>query len=279
MRNNCKIYRRKTSCIMSAVLLILLLFSYFPLSKANTTDSRIALLGDSMTWIGGDSCDIQTGWSHVLKESGIYEHIDVYARSGATWTNTSSTKRDTEFYSEILHDDNVLYNQVLRLIDESDSGKTEPETILIFAGANDAWFSERRPGIFDTPDPLLNQEYSLATSPAEVTSLAGSVSLICDLIKNRFPDSILILVTPLQMSKVPADTTFKVADIIGYVGKEKGCIIMRADRESGINHDDEVAGHKFTYDGVHTNPKGAEIVGNYIINNLLKIKNPDTDNN
>lgn len=236
---------------------------------------RIALLGDSMTWIGGDSCQNPTGWSHYLKESGIAGGIDVYARSGATWTNTCKTIADTDFYSEILNDDNVVYNQTLRLIRKADADTTRtPDFIVIFAGANDAWFCDRRPGIFDNALPSLDA-YSKDTDPASVTSLAGCVALTCNLLKDRFPESKVVLVTPLEMSKAPAEMTTRVADAIESAGNSCGVATFRADREVAIRHKVEKRKPHYTYDGVHTNPDGAKMLGEFLVVNLKNLIDGD----
>ncbi len=279
---HCKPYICNNSSIFLAVFLILLGFSYAS-AEANptpTTLPKFALLGDSMTWIGGDSCQNPTGWSHYLKESGLAGKIDVYARSGATWTNTKSTKRNPSFYSELLHDNNVVYNQAVRLIEKADSTKENPDIIILFAGANDAWFAAKRPGIYDEADS--NEIYSLATDPADVTSLEGSIRLVSDILRERFPKATLLFVTPLQMSKTDAETIFRVSDIIEKVATEKGCSVLRADKDSGITHQQEASSLTYTYDGVHTNPAGAQLLGNLILPSLKKLTTPNpplqTDN-
>ncbi len=253
-----------------AVFLILLGFSYAS-ADSNPSPSqlpRFALLGDSMTWIGGDSCQNPTGWSHILKESGLAGEIDVYARSGATWTNTNTTHRNPSFYSELLHDDNVVYNQAIRLIEKVDSSQDIPDIIVLFAGANDAWFANKRPGIFDSPS---SGKYSLPTDPADVTSLEGSIRLVSDILQEKFPAATLLFVTPLQMSKTDAETIFRVSDIIEKVATEKECPVLRADKESGITHQQEASSPTYTYDGVHTNPAGAQLLGNLILNSIKKL--------
>ena len=254
--------------------MILLVVMHFSLAKAYAGNgSKIAVLGDSMTWIGGDSCENPTGWTHTLRQSRLFDDIDIFARSGATWTNTTSTIADTSFYSEVLHDNNVIYNQVLRLIEKYDEeGVSDPDCIMIFAGANDAWFSDRRPGIFNCVDTVMTVTDPMIISPDMVTSLCGSVKLVCDILRHRFPESSQILVTPLQMSKVSADITLKVSDIIDRAGRSRGCVVLRADQETAVRHDDEVNHYKYTYDGVHTNPQGAAHLGCYILNNIKRLK-------
>lgn len=248
-------------------LFILLLLS---LAVAYSSDSfasrqlRLALLGDSMTWIGGDSCQNEMGWSHWIRGRGNIYTIDLYARSGATWTNTASTRIDTTFYSEVIHDDNVIYNQALRLVGRVKSGKTlPPDIVIVFAGANDAWFADRRPGIFELSQDV--PVYSASTLPSEATTLQQSVLLTCDLLMEKLSGSTLMIVTPLEMSKVVPATTTKVSDIIESAAKSRGIRTLRADREVPIRHEEEQHKPRYTSDGVHTNREGAIIVANYIM--------------
>ena len=228
---------------------------------------KVALLGDSMTWIGDDSCQNDTGWSHVLRESGLASAIDVYARSGATWTNTRNTRRNPAHYTELLHDDNVVYNQAVRLIERADTSDAVPDLIILFAGANDAWFASRRPGIFDRETD--DAAYPSSTDPACVTSLEGSLRLVTDMLHSRFPDATLLFVAPLQMAKTDAETIHLVADIIENTASKKGWTTLRADKDLPITHEQESKSHRYTYDGVHTNPDGATITGNYITHHIL----------
>lgn len=255
---------------MAIILILLASHVVSPFADASKSIiKRIALLGDSLTWIGGDSCQYPTGWSHYLKQNGIAETIDVYARSGATWTNTSNTKPDTSFYSEVLHDENVVYNQVLRLISTiSEDSLATPDCIVIFAGANDAWFSSRRPGIFDSEESDLLTRYSYDSEPSSATSLLTSVALACDLLRQSFPSAHFIAVTPVQMSKVSADVVHKVSDLIEKAAVSRGFEVLRADRNVGIKHNEECNAPKFTYDGVHTNPEGARLLSEYIISKI-----------
>lgn len=250
---------------------------YFYAKGANGSEDlklRIALLGDSMTWIGGDSCQNPVGWSHYLKESVTSCKINVYARSGATWTNTPNTKANTEFYSEVLHDDNVVYNQMLRLIKDTDANKKyNPDAVVIFAGANDAWFYNKRPGIFDGALPSLTAQ-DKEIEPSMVTSLFGSVCVVCKKLKNIFPYTKIVLVTPIEMSKVSAEMIARVSDIIESAGDVCGVTTLRADRNVAIRHIEEKNKPRYTYDGVHTNAEGARMLGEYIVGEL-KIDNLD----
>ncbi len=275
---HCKPYKYNIHRVIAAVFITLLglLYAYGETESNPSSRPRIALLGDSMTWIGGDSCQNETGWSYILKESGIAEDIEVYARSGATWTNTKNTKRNPAYYSELLHDDNVVYNQAIRLIEHADSCNNNPNIIILFAGANDAWFATKRPGIYE--DDQSKMDFTTQTHPGNITSLGGSIRLVHYILNNRFPMATLLFVTPLQMSKTDAETIFKVSDIIEKVATENGCLVLRADKESGITHQQETQSPTFTYDGVHTNPAGAKKLGEYILSYLLTLPNTSTNN-
>lgn len=242
-------------------VIIIIFFSLFQTSAAGY--ERIALLGDSMTWIGGDSCQNARGWSHYLKADSLARQIDVYARSGATWTNTTSTRIEPDAYSELLDDDNVIYNQAVRLIQNVSESSEAPDLVVLFAGANDAWFAKKRPGIYCQSVPT-----DIQAAPASVTSLVGSVSLVCSLIKASLPAAKLVVVTPIQMTKVDEETIHHVSDIIDNAARAEGCLVLRADKAVPISHADESMAFRFTTDGVHTNPEGARLIADFIISNL-----------
>lgn len=274
MFKHCKqnIYNIFSRISASCFVLLWMIFVMCPHFASASNAKRVAILGDSMTWIGGDSCENPKGWTYTLKKSGIADYIDIYARSGATWTNTASTQSDTGFYSEVLHDNNVIYNQAMRLIDATRGmKKVSPDVIILFAGANDAWFSDRRPGIFNDTLQSLEKEYSIETDVSTVTSLAGSVALICDILKSEYPSAIIVAVTPLQMSKVSAESVFHVSDVIEKAANSRGCMAIRADKNVGILHQQESLSPTFTSDGVHTNPTGARLLAEYILSHFNKI--------
>lgn len=235
---------------------------------AFSEEEKVALLGDSMTWIGGDDCEKSTGWSYYLKETFPKSQISIYARSGATWTNTAQTKGDVNAYSDVLDNENVLYNQVRRLINDTAAHPEKtPTVIIVYAGANDAWFQKQRPGIFsDITVPEGSVEDCL---PSSYTSLASSIELDCRLLQEHFPDARLLLVTPVEMAPVTPDKVKRVGDVIEEIGKKQGIEVLRADKNVNIRHAVErIKPRRYTYDGVHTNPAGARLIANYIIDKL-----------
>ena len=73
------------------------------------------------------------------------------------------------------------------------------------------------------------------------------------------------------MSKVSADKIHETSDIIEAAAKSKGCVVLRADKEVSISHEIESKSPIYTYDGVHTNPEGAKILGDFILQNLFLV--------
>ena len=231
----------------------------------NAPEKVIDLLGDSMTWIGGDNCEKETGWSYYLKRYNPNWQVATYARSGATWTNTKFTKGDVKAYSAVLDNENVIYNQVRRLILDVDNKKAStPNVIVIFAGGNDAMYQRKRPGLFndrEVPDGSVEN-----CKPSDFTTLNSSIELGCRLLKEHFPHARIILVTPTEMAKATPEVTAKVGDTIQKIGQKLGIEVLRADKNVNIRQSVEKnKPHKFTYDGIHSNPLGAQLIADYII--------------
>ena len=126
---------------------------------------NIVLLGDSNTWIGGDECDKPQGWNKWFKDlcdkpqgwnkwfKDLANPLSChsYARSGATWTHTPLTDYDTEEDTDVLSDNNVVYNQINRLKEAYRQQKqVKPDLIIVMAGTNDLWFADKRPDSLST---------------------------------------------------------------------------------------------------------------------------------
>lgn len=251
--------------LLSITFFLYLLFTSCMASFGFQPGGRIALLGDSMTWIGGDSCEKEKGWSHYLAQAYPKSQIDVYARSGATWTNAKGTKGDTKSYSEVIDDENVLFNQAQRLIDAASlNPSATPSLIVLYAGANDAWFEKRRPGLYEekkVPAGSLKQ-----CRPSDFTTLASSVELVCRKLTEAFPNADLILVTPVEMAQTSPARINKVGDTIEKVGRRLDIPVFRGDKKVAIRSiEEKKPKHKYTSDGAHTNPQGARLIAEGII--------------
>lgn len=258
------------------------LFTLYNISGANIQaqsqckDLDVVIFGDSMTWIGGEDSSQPTGWTYHFNKRIHPNSITTYARSGATITNTSVTRVNPDKYSEILDNDNVIYNQVSRYIIDFENNKiSAPSLFIIYAGGNDAWFENKRPGSFEIS---LNeiQEVNYSDLPQNRTTLGESLALAVKNLKRTSPYAKILLITPIEMSKVPAEKIHSLSDKIQIVGEALDCDVLRADQKVEIRHDEELKKPRFTKDGVHTNPTGAtllsDVISEYVIENYCKNK-------
>ncbi|NPD91941.1 SGNH/GDSL hydrolase family protein [Xylanibacter muris] len=231
---------------------------------------NVVLLGDSNTSIGGDSCNVATGWSKWFKERFAPASCISYARSGATWSNTSRTVYATAENISVLGDNNVIYNQINRLVEACRKGvQPVPQLIVISAGTNDAWFHGKRPGVFgkSVADVFaVSTGYITGRKVSSVLSLAESVRYGCELLIEAFPDAQIVMLTPIQSAKVPADMIRKAGDVIEECGRMMGINVIRQDYGGAVYGVRGTNVRRTTGDGVHTSEYGARRNGYYIAN-------------
>lgn len=223
--------------------------------------AHIVLLGDSNTWIGGDDCSSPRGWNYWFAREFDSSDVVSYARSGATWSHTSSTTRNPAHYSEIITDDNVIYNQIIRLIEAVDSrSQQSPDLIMIAAGTNDAWFPQFRPEEFSlSASEALGRDIGelLSLPPGKVLSLPEAVRYDLLILSARFPDARLIVMTPMQSVKISDKMLADVSTMIDEVATRSGASVIRQDLLCPVNSAAEVVTRRLTTDGTHTSEEGA----------------------
>lgn len=258
-------------CIVSLLAFFVIMGVY----AAGHPDIHVVILGDSNTSIGGDSCNGEKGWNKWFKERFAPASCISYARSGATWTNTSQTKYNVVENTAKLSKDNVIYNQVNRLVQACEKGEqAKPQLVIIAAGTNDAWFSSARPGVFSkTPSQAFEYQDAFITGKpvSQVLSLAESVRYVCEMLMEHFPDAQIVLLTPLQSVAVGSEGIRKVGDIIERCGQYMGINVIRQDYGCSVYGVQEKVKKTHTYDGTHTDVAGAKKNGYYIANRIEAI--------
>lgn len=195
---------------------------------------HVVILGDSNTWLGGDDCSKPKGWNYWFKEACQPASCRSYARSGATWTHTEKTKRNTVEYKEVLGDDNVMTNQIYRLEEAMEKGEqVKPNLIILLAGTNDAWFRKEK------------------VSPE---SLGTQVKEDCERLRKMVAEGARIVVLTPMKSKHAGEKAIRMAgDEIEKASKEMEIETIRLD---GMDIE--------TYDGTHTSERGAQKLGQYL---------------
>lgn len=228
-------------------------------------DVNVVILGDSNTSIGGDDCTQPRGWNTWFRESFAPATCRSYARSGATWSHTVRTKADELEVTGRLSDDNVVYNQVLRLHTAWTAGNQPvPDLILIMAGTNDAWFKAERPGAylttvaeaFDVPADTL-----LSRPAGRTLGLTECVRRACLMLQSDFPKALIVLMTPMQTTQAPDELIRRTGDLIEGCGGRMGIPVVRMDKESVVRSTQEAQHTTYTYDGTHTSEAGARSNG------------------
>lgn len=252
---------------MHKYLLFILLLAAFISSpihaQSNETGLHIVLLGDSNTSNGGDDCSRPRGWNKWFKDALRPASCISYARSGATWSNTEQTTCNTLEDTGTLSNDNVIYNQINRLLEAVGRGRhPRPDLIIINAGTNDAWFPEQRPGALDRfPEEAFAND-SLAKMPASrMRTLAEAVRWNCERLKSEFPEAKILLLTPIQSTAISDSAICRAGDIIEETARRMGLPFIRLDRESPIRSEQERRQKRYTYDGTRTSEAGAQRIG------------------
>lgn len=237
---------------------------------------HVAILGDSNTWMGGDDCSGDEAWPLWFKQRYPTASCRSYARSGATWTNTPRTVLNTAEDTMLLADNNVIYNQVKRLIEAHEAGtQPTPQLIIIAAGVNDAWFKHKRPQAYTYPPRKARHQtdwsYLYDRTPDQVLTLAESVAYNCHLLQQAFPQAHLVLVTPAQTIEVRPRLITRTSAIIAATAFSLGISTIRLDKLSPISSRAERRRCRYTSDGTHTNARGAKAHGRIIAKRIASM--------
>ena len=267
----CPPFRIGLAVLLSVIVQNLQGINYLQKEDSTTflSDCHVVFLGDSNLWTGGKDNSDPHSWSYWLCKELSIKNSRNYARSGATWSHTRNTKPDVLSYEEKLSDNNVVFNQVLRLIkDARELRCPKPDYIFIMAGTNDAWFQNKRPQLFaESVQNVFNQKNK---KHHQALSLARTIKLDCELLKKNFPECKIILVTPMFTTQASTNLISKVSDVITSCGKFLNANVIRLDTTDLINPIQEKDKRTYTLDGTHTNPAGAERVGIYIAKKLKR---------
>lgn len=222
----------------------------------------VAFLGDSNLWIGGDDCSRPQSWSYWFCRMMNPAAARSYARSGATWTHTTETVIDTAFYSEVLAANNVIMAQAERLTGDVEAGRfPAPSVIFMAAGTNDAWFAERRPGLWDD-------------TPSTPTTLTGSITATVKRVREAFPQARIVLLTPPPTAATTPQRIERVSNIIASTAESAGVEVVRLDTLSQIDPQSEKRKPRFTTDGTHTSADGGKLIASVVIKSVFRKNNP-----
>lgn len=253
----------------------------------------IYVLGDSITWLGGDNCDgtrpgyEHRGWTEYFKERIQPRIIKSYARSGATLSCYSDSQENPSAYYGSPAADNILWNQVIRMKNDILNGADVPDYIIISAGCNDAYmyettrasFAERHAAISgllsDNVENILNTNVGTSwygtKTPAECASIAKTMRWMKDAFVSICPNAQVIICTPLQSHYSSLPTQDEVSQRIDECSQFVSWSTINQGKDCMISRLQEAKGYHFTADGTHTSVLGATMVGHILARRVLNI--------
>lgn len=234
---------------------------------------KTALLGDSITWLSLSS-NPKRGWARYFARNMKFAELRNYARSGATWSNSATTKVNTEAYSASTTPDNVIFNQLQRLFLDLGNG-FKPDYIVIAAGINDVWFPDARPdALARTAGEIMESEQRYSDKDVSAcTSIAESIRLVAELLWQRLPDVQVILLSPMQSTSVEYSKLRQATEIIRGCADYLGWGFISQMDEIPVNRIREKWENRLTYDGTHTSELGAKVVGDILSSKIHKLLN------
>lgn len=237
-------------------------------------DKKICIFGDSITWLS-ISGNPNRGWvTHFLNLLKFKKSVN-YARSGATWSNTVNTEYNITENTGSVSDNNVIYNQFNRLLNDISNGSEVPDYIIIAAGTNDAWYPSSRPdALSKTAKEVFEDEstdYLESVNINQCTSIAQAFRYVAEMIIKNLPNAKVVVCTPLQSTAFTADRNKSITEVIASCANYMSWNVIVQSEECGVSRLQEKRGYKNTYDGTHTSEEGAILIGSYLANKFMSL--------
>jgi lysophospholipase L1-like esterase len=224
---------------------------------------NVVLMGDSIT----DNWDDHGWWVDIIADYVEFESLKNYAVGYARWTLASDTVEDLTTHSHVAASWNVIWNQVNRLKNDVTNGVIGvPDVIVILAGTNDVTLNQPMGSVetaFDGAD-ILNKPFS------DIGNMAQSIRYTCEYIKSLYPDTQVILATPLQrMDK--SESAWECIDIIMDCAKNLSLKVIDQMGEAGIYGYSESVSEYHLSDNVHpTTGKGSRLIARFLAKEFVQ---------
>lgn len=224
---------------------------------------NVVLMGDSIT----DNKDDHGWWVDYITDYVTFASLNNYACGYARWTVASDTVEDLTTHSHVAASWNVIWNQVNRLKNDVTNGTVGiPDVIVILAGTNDVTLNQTMGSVetaFDGAD-ILSKPF------ADIANMAQSIRYTCEYIRTLYPDTQIILATPLQR-KDKTTAAWQCRDIIMGCAKNMSLTIIDQMAEAGIYGYAESVSAYHLSDKVHpTKEKGSRLIARYLAKQFVQ---------
>ena len=217
---------------------------------------NVVLFGDSIT-----DTKVNGEWVKQIINYAKFNSLTNYGRGYCTFTFKNDTVENTTDTSDSNIGNNVIWNQYNRMVKDINAGKIpSPDCIIILAGTNDAIQTKT---IGDVDSVFNNSAQS--TDVKTLTNLCASVRYVCELIMVNYPNTQIILATPLQMKDYNRTSqAILVRNAIISCANKMGIKTIDQTYESGIYAYAENVRPKFLSDGVHLTVEGGKKVAQFL---------------
>ena len=252
-------------------------------------------LGDSITTEGYYIKPLR----EILQPSKYYNLAVV----GAWWADKPNTRYDGNpiWEKEGANLNNVLGNQVQKIIDNPNDYAEAPDIIIIAAGTNDSdslgvsnnasineirsridLAYQDRDGVIRITEPTFDEK---DTYKEFRKTIAGAMRYCVTKLQQLFPRAKIYILTPIQGCYASRDYYGQIAtkqDYISESAKHLGVPVIHVGEECGINADFEYGGAMWTaptgshersgrdlIDGLHPNANGSKKMADYIAFDII----------
>ena len=251
----------------------------------------------------GDSITTESYYIKPLRE--ILQPSKYYnlAVAGAWWADKNGTRYDgnPQFNGADNNINNVIGNQVQKIIDNPDDYAEAPDIIIIAAGTNDSGnlgvsnnapindmrstidsVYQNRDGIIPISEPTFDEN---DTYKEFRKTIAGAMRYCVTKLQQIFPRAKIYILTPIQGCFDSKDYYWGIAtkqEYISECAKHLGVPVIHVGEECGINSDFEWRGAMWTaptgshersgrdlIDGLHPNANGSKKMADYIALNII----------
>ena len=217
---------------------------------------NVVLFGDSIT-----DTKVNGEWVKQIINYAKFNSLTNYGRGYCTFTFKNDTEKNTTDTSNSNVGNNVIWNQYNRMVEDINNGKTPlPDCIIILAGTNDAIQTKT----IGEVDSVFNNS-AQSTDVKTLTNLCASIRYVCELIMVNYPNTQIILATPLQMKDYnKTSQAILVRNAIISCANKMGIKTIDQTYESGIYAYTENVRPKFLSDGVHLTAEGGKKVAQFL---------------
>ena len=217
---------------------------------------NVVLFGDSIT-----DTKVNGEWVKQIINYAKFNSLTNYGRGYCTFTFKNDTVKNTTNTGDTNTGDNVIWNQYNRMVEDINNGKIHsPDCIIILAGTNDAIQTKT----IGEVDSVFNNS-AQSTDVKTLTNLCASVRYVCELIMVNYPNTQIILATPLQMKDYNRTSqAILVRNAIISCANKMGIKTIDQTYESGIYAYAENVRPKFLSDGVHLTVEGGKKVAQFL---------------